>query len=496
MFVLLWGIIYKLNNLEGEKLSIWYDENGNELKVPIIKTLKGKDLTLTTYFKKTDNEYIVFPEIDGNYDEIYLNNVLIKKIEYGKNHLFNLYLKPHLVFLGNNLKEVNELKIIIFDLYKGGIKTVAILINNEEVNKYSILKFFNYGITSSIGGIIFLSLLLLIDYLFFLKTPSKKIFLYYFFSLILLLIATRDFHYVSWGNPKVFLMMKKTFFISLYSSFMFFLQTFYLNYKKKNIISFFSVILLTIPIMFFIFSKDLYTLMEYYNKFAIIPLSVIILMMVLYKEKDQDIILFSFLLFTIIHDVIATYYPVNGDRFLFQYTIFSFTIFIGLKLIEELKTAHIMLNDYSQKAYLDPLTRSYNRFLLTHIELTFNDTLVFLDLNDMKIINDTYGHEKGDEALIYLSKTIKKHIRNEDFLIRYGGDEFIVILKNCGVDIAKSKFLEIQKDLNNFEIPLSISFGIAKVNKDLYNTLKLADKRMYKMKRILKSANTNKKREA
>jgi diguanylate cyclase (GGDEF)-like protein len=155
-----------------------------------------------------------------------------------------------------------------------------------------------------------------------------------------------------------------------------------------------------------------------------------------------------------------------------------------------------MLNDYSQKAYLDPLTRSYNRFLLTHIELTFNDTLVFLDLNDMKIINDTYGHEKGDEALIYLSKTIKKHIRNEDFLIRYGGDEFIVILKNCGVDIAKSKFLEIQKDLNNFEIPLSISCGIAKVNKYLYNTLKLADKRMYKMKRILKSANTNKKREA
>ncbi|OQY08664.1 MAG: hypothetical protein B6I29_05155, partial [Marinitoga sp. 4572_148] len=80
LFVLLWGLSYKLNNLEGEKLNIWYDLEENKLKVPIIKPLKGKDLILTTYFPKSDKNYIIFPEIAGNYAEVYLNGVLIEKI--------------------------------------------------------------------------------------------------------------------------------------------------------------------------------------------------------------------------------------------------------------------------------------------------------------------------------------------------------------------------------------------------------------------------------
>ncbi|WP_206528043.1 GGDEF domain-containing protein [Marinitoga sp. 38H-ov] len=484
-FLCFWIFSYRINNLDGEKLNIWIDENGNELKVPIIKVLKGNELTLITYFNKNDKNYIIFPEISGNYAEIYLNGNLIEKLGYGKDHLFNLYLKPHLLFLGNNLKEKNELKIVIFDLYKGGIKTTPVLINEKDLNKFSILKFINYGFISSLGGIIFFSIILVLDYLFFLKL-EKKVFLYYLLSLILLLVSSRDFHYISLGNQHTYLIMKKIFFVFLLASFMFFIQTINTSIKKRRLFNYIIGILLLIPSLFYIFSKDVYTLMEYYNKFSIIPTIILFLLIILYRNIERYIFLFTFLACTILHDILLVYYPINGDRFLFQYGLFSYAIFIGFRIIEELKNANIKIEDYYNKAFSDPLTNSHNRFLLNHIKLTNEDTIVFFDLNDLKKINDNFGHEKGDEALIFVSSIVKKHIRINDYLIRYGGDEFIVIMKKCSTKIAKLKFLEIQEDLKKFEIPLSIAYGISKFNENLDKTLQIADMKMYKMKSLIK----------
>lgn len=120
--------------------------------------------------------------------------------------------------------------------------------------------------------------------------------------------------------------------------------------------------------------------------------------------------------------------------------------------------------------------------------------LVYLDINDFKNINDTQGHQRGDEVLRVIGQTIKSITRPEDKAIRYGGDEFCVFLVNCRADQVKEYFVErfnrcVQEKLAG----VSVSVGIAQTGPDEYmdvNTLiRLADKNMYTAKQSFKQTN-------
>jgi diguanylate cyclase (GGDEF)-like protein len=64
-------------------------------------------------------------------------------------------------------------------------------------------------------------------------------------------------------------------------------------------------------------------------------------------------------------------------------------------------------------------------------EFMANDTFILMDIDNFKRINDTYGHLAGDYVLVMLSSIIKAHFRKTDIICRYGGDEFIIIMKDC-----------------------------------------------------------------
>ncbi len=94
----------------------------------------------------------------------------------------------------------------------------------------------------------------------------------------------------------------------------------------------------------------------------------------------------------------------------------------------------------------DPLTNAWNRRFLKHkvellvsadSELDFRHVLIYLDLDNFKPINDTYGHMLGDKFLKAISETIVPCIRKNDILARLGGDEFAVLLENCSNDKAR-----------------------------------------------------------
>ncbi|NUV00549.1 hypothetical protein XO12_10820 [Marinitoga sp. 1154] len=478
---------YKLNNLSGYKVSEWYDEYGNKLYTPIIKETKGEEYILISYFPKTENQYIVFPEISANYAELYLNDVLIKKFGFNKNNLFNIYLKPHLILL-NNLKDQNKLKLVIYDLYKGGIRITPVLIPESKLHEYLLLYFINYGLISSIGGIILFLIILIISYIFFLDRKSVNHLYNYLFSMFFLFIATIDFHYYSFGNMYTFLLLKKIFYISMLLAFLFFLNTVTLKQNKYKIINIIIKISIIIPIFFYLIAKDYYQLMNYYNLFSWIPTALLLYIIILYNKNVKYTFLLTFLAATIIHDLILVNFSINNSKFLFSYGIFSYTILVGISLVEEIRKAHIKMRKISLKALKDPLTNAYNRLFLKQIHFNENDSLIFFDLNDLKKINNKHGHKKGDEVLIYTVETVRKHLRKEDYIIRLGGDEFLVILKNCDIKIAKEKFSKIQEDLKNYNIPVFISYGIVQYKDSLDKTIKRADKYMYKMKSEIKKS--------
>jgi diguanylate cyclase (GGDEF)-like protein/putative nucleotidyltransferase with HDIG domain len=150
----------------------------------------------------------------------------------------------------------------------------------------------------------------------------------------------------------------------------------------------------------------------------------------------------------------------------------------------------------------DPLTALPNtRFMFMHLtrELARADrlksevSLLVMDLDNFKDINDTYGHHVGDRALREVAGVLRAGIRPYDICVRYAGDEFIVVLSGCGGEEAERKRLELQRGVDSLQfearpgklLPLAISVGAAIFphDGDSYETLlATADSRMYRDK--------------
>ena len=115
------------------------------------------------------------------------------------------------------------------------------------------------------------------------------------------------------------------------------------------------------------------------------------------------------------------------------------------------------------------------------------------DIDFFKKINDTYGHLAGDEILKQISECLIKNIKGDDIVGRFGGEEFIILLKNTNLDNSKALLEKIRKDIddlivkyNNFIIDnLNISIGAVfnqDNNTDLNNLIEKADKALYNVK--------------
>ncbi len=114
--------------------------------------------------------------------------------------------------------------------------------------------------------------------------------------------------------------------------------------------------------------------------------------------------------------------------------------------------------------------------------------LVFIDLNDLKMINDLHGHAAGDAALLHLSNFVAKNIRTVDSFGRIGGDEFGLILMNANLDLAQKKvewlidtIATVPLKWKDETLALNMACGIVEVTagQTLENTLEKADKAMY-----------------
>lgn len=120
-------------------------------------------------------------------------------------------------------------------------------------------------------------------------------------------------------------------------------------------------------------------------------------------------------------------------------------------------------------------------------------TLAMADIDFFKKINDTYGHLAGDEILKKISECLIKNTKGDDIVGRFGGEEFIILLKNTNLDNSKALLEKIRKDIddlivkyNNFIIDnLNISIGAVfnqDNNTDLNNLIEKADKALYNVK--------------
>jgi len=176
-----------------------------------------------------------------------------------------------------------------------------------------------------------------------------------------------------------------------------------------------------------------------------------------------------------------------------------------LEVAKEIKSHISGLNSkiklYTQKAYIDGLTNTLNRrFLEEKGKELFSKYKIFkipvgvimFDIDNFKKINDTYGHDTGDKVLKTLAQTVKKIIRKNDYFIRYGGEEFLLILPYSEPKSTKKVAEKIRKEIeklslsiDNKKLKFTVSMGISKLkpeDKTIMDAIKRADERLYRAK--------------
>ncbi|MFC2160657.1 sensor domain-containing diguanylate cyclase [Acidobacteriota bacterium] len=155
----------------------------------------------------------------------------------------------------------------------------------------------------------------------------------------------------------------------------------------------------------------------------------------------------------------------------------------------------------------DPLTGLYNRRGFTTIAKEYISLadrkkmemyLLYIDLDDLKIINDTYGHNRGDFVLISLAEILQKTFRNSDIKARIGGDEFAIFPIDSHLTGVKSALVRLKESIDEYnsiaehQPPLSVSTGISCYKPSqpcsINELLTMADTLMYKEKRSKQKA--------
>lgn len=167
-------------------------------------------------------------------------------------------------------------------------------------------------------------------------------------------------------------------------------------------------------------------------------------------------------------------------------------IFIGISI----GLAGVYLSTQSESAYIDSLCGIYNRryyndYIRSHCNAKNRPVLtgVLIDMDNFKSINDRFGHDAGDEALIQFSSVLRKCVNKTGFAVRYGGDEFILIFPQPK-ETAQHAIEDIRTELDRLntsgENPfrLAFSYGITELLADQSSSdfLKVLDTQMYEMK--------------
>ncbi len=159
-----------------------------------------------------------------------------------------------------------------------------------------------------------------------------------------------------------------------------------------------------------------------------------------------------------------------------------------------------MMQELAMLASTDPMTKLYNRRYFSRIAqhvlaLAKREveslSVIMLDIDRFKRINDTYGHHVGDQAIILLAETITAHLRKSDFAARFGGEEFVILLPRTSLSNARSMAEKLRKAVETLtlktaegaEVHFTVSLGVSTVDiiteTSVEPALKRADDAMY-----------------
>lgn len=213
----------------------------------------------------------------------------------------------------------------------------------------------------------------------------------------------------------------------------------------------------------------------------------------------ENKLLWRLVMWVVISYTGVTYFATTGMEFSFGRLFIRLSLIVGTMYILRLNSQFLFdIDEQRQKAmYLslvDKLTGAYNRRIFDTLEGVLDDgklyEMALIDLDDFKQINDKYGHSKGDEVLKALAITVSNNITDADWFIRYGGEEFLIVLQNNNRRTTHQVISKIQDGFSKAEFDwikegnVTFTAGIGRIDKEvnIYDAIQVADENLYKGK--------------
>lgn len=150
--------------------------------------------------------------------------------------------------------------------------------------------------------------------------------------------------------------------------------------------------------------------------------------------------------------------------------------------------------------YPDPVTGVWNRhhgtdrLVAETMQADRDRCVLMIDIDDFKSINDNFGHQAGDQVLVELARRLGEAVRSNDMVVRWGGEEFVVLLGDCPLDNALTRAEEVRNQIADKPFPVvgavTVSIGAAQLTagEEAASWLGRADETLYQAKRSGRNA--------
>lgn len=497
-FVFLAVSVYLLEPA-GTALEEWQIKNETgwqDVRLPLIETFTPERPTieLRTSFSWVDADTLVIPRQSGNAIEVRLNGRLIYVLGNFLQPTANLWNYVQLIQLPEPLAEYNLLEIrIASSYYASGLNAVPYLCRFEQcAGRVTLLNWIYSDASTAIFGAGSIVGLILVGMAQIRRQWASAEF-FVGWALLLGVVFLQDLPFrLTTGDVSLFLWAKKGFLTCGYLAALSFLCGIELQYWRKIRLSRWLAIVGCIAILALVASPDSYSMtviQTYVNAGLLICIIVVVGMIVRSKQRPSWVLFPATLLSLSILLLLITL-PLGITWPIMIPSVFVMsTIMIGIQLILDYNQLFHENINLQRIRYIDPLTGALNRSVLPELRVNLHDYVVMIDLDGFKAINDRFGHAFGDQVLTEFTAVVKQNLRQSDLVIRYGGDEFVLVLNGLpktqqGYTEVVSILERVQKQCAalHVETPLGFSYGIAAVEQSIEETIQAADRQMYLMK--------------
>lgn len=221
-----------------------------------------------------------------------------------------------------------------------------------------------------------------------------------------------------------------------------------------------------------------------FGAFGALTPSLIAILVLLFTPKGTSSELFNSPPFSYLHLMLINLWFISISGLLVAGAYYDRKKQVKMKWLAQ----HDALTNLSNRSVLKNETRYALRDMR---RMNQGVCLLFVDIDHLKPVNDQLGHQAGDQLLVSISLLLESHTRNSDIVARWGGDEFVILLRNCELDkanIIANKILSGAHDLSFtsnsklYRVSMSIGVASAEANSKLDDLIKIADNACYKAK--------------